>query len=496
MAAHVTRDLKITYDGLLMGSTSDYLIDGPFVETIGPNSAAFEWEVVVSKTSEADFLTAVAALEAKFKLKRKDLLIELGSAARHTFAHSTASGFNSEPSLSKMGSEDDTGLTARFKCGVVVGLPGTNVNTDGRQDSHVLLSKDASGLWTVTIRGTYTGTAAQPSARTVALAAVPVYALTVLPSGSFDPTLLEVEPEDADRVASFTTIWKEVFFNENGSTLDDSGLVDQRLVINKAERSGELSASGDARPAVEYTVAYETNVDRAVHTSLSTVWTGKVYPHLLTQVRTLSGSSRLAVMEADPGFNLAGHRIAAHLRVLVFESSLLFHEVTTTDEIDRGLVDVHVWNGNPYARDVKQGPASHVRTVLQSTVRIGKSGRTSREASSGGATFGPVLFYPPDSGNDQGSSGDAAAPEVTFSTGAELPKEAAGASSFIERRRRREVKNYVLGLATGRIDLGHLLEEVVYTRADDPNSGGGGSGGGGARPAHFLTGTIGAERQE
>jgi hypothetical protein len=455
MAAYVTRDLKITYDDLVMGSTSDYLIDGPFEEKLGVTGATFTWELVISKTTESDYQTAVAALETKAKAVRKLFKVEIGSNTRHSYTHTGSTGFNSNLLVEKLGSDDDTGLSGRFRCSVTIGFPGTNVNADGRQDSSVKLTKGPSGLWVVTATGVYTATTGNSSARAVALAAVPTYILTILPSGSFDQTVLELDVDDADKVANFSTVWKEVFYSETASALDDAGLIDQKLNISVTELAGEFSDPA-ARAPVELLVAYDVAVDRDTYADLRTVWTSRVYPHLVAQAKRVGRSTSLAVLSAEPGYNLAEHRLAATLRCLAFPSGLLEHSVEVEDDIDHGKVAIPVWDGNPFSRDVHQGPAEHTRTVVTSTTRISGGPSTS-------AQIGPSLFYPP--GGVEGQAAGGLGAVLTY------PGEETASSSFIERRKTTRTRNYHLGLSTGSIRLTKTVEIVVSTRADPPEGG-------------------------
>lgn len=449
MSAAVTRDLKVTYAGVVIGSTSDYLVDGAFMLQLTPTSGRFECEVLLALDTESAFQSAEATLVTAWRTPRQRLRIEIGSAERYDFDPSDSTGFDHAPDVEKVQNEEATGTSARYKLKVTWGIQATLVNSDGRAESTTEIAVDASGIRTVRFSGLYTAvstSSAYTQYTTNGDTFVSTYLAALLPGIQTEILTNTSSMTDSLKGCRFERVYREVIAYESTGTLNVAHLRDQRLTVSVSDVGGEDSESGARRPQ-DISVSYSVAVDKATTTDLVTLWTGTIYPHLLAQARAVAATGSVAIMSVDPVYDKPNNRLAATLQVRAFVGSTLEVEIEVEDQIDHGLTDVPVWDDVPFSRDVYGGPQSHTRIIT--TYRLSRQSTASGGSAGGGGGLnlglGGTLFTGPRS-TDHPADGN-----------------------FIERTNMSRRRVMHVGLAN-KVKLLATHEQRVFTRAEKPSA--------------------------
>jgi hypothetical protein len=460
MSAAVTRDLKVTYAGTVIGATSDYLVDGPFVLRIGATRGQFECEVLLSQDTEAAFQTAEATLLTAWRTPRQRLRIEVGSAERYDFDPADSTGFDHEPTVEKVANAEATGTSARYRLSVAWGIQGTLVNSDGRVESSTSISVSPSGVRRITFAGVYTAAGAnsaytQYTGNVATWIAAQLAAL--LPGVTTELLTDESSMTDSGKGCQFSRTYREVIANEAIGTLNVAHLRDQNISIAVSDSGPGDSDTGVRRPT-DVLISYDVWVDKAVTTALPALWAGTIYPNITAQAAAAAGTGALTVIESSPVYDKGENRISATLRCQAYAGSVLQLDIEVEDVIDLGLVDVAVWDDVPFSRDVYRGPQSHMRTVYVS--RLSRTGGNAATVVGASGVVGSPgvknllgVFAIPSGGG--GATGHIPSPDHRVT------------GNFIERQNSRRKKVVVVGFAN-KVKLIDELEVRVYTRAEKP----------------------------
>jgi len=114
---------------------------------------------------------------------------------------------------------------------------------------------------------------------------------------------------------------------------------------------------------------FSATVPLASTRDLAVLWSSEIRPHVLDQIGLISQGVVLGVIREDPTFDPIGNKVEARLVVKIRPATIFFQaRLEVADRVEYGLIFKNVWNGNPFARDRYEGPASWVKTVTRSTV--------------------------------------------------------------------------------------------------------------------------------
>lgn len=394
MTAAVTNELEITYDDFVMGGTTDNLIVGPWRLEWGASKggtfrrAVVEFEVLVSGSSEAAFITARQTLETKLSKPLQKVKVKLGSTTHIDADPASNTGFNAQPKVQDRGDEFDTGRTRLYTVRIEVDLP--TLLDNGLGDFAFEVRFSPAQRRTVTFRGTYNAVGANsaivqfnaqfPTKATAILNALPASPLTGL-SGSnakFE-VVSDLDSIDYDgKTCKFTRVYEEVVFNESVGVLADSQIRSQTLKITRADigpgdapplaaakgSSLFIDASAALRPT-QVTINYEAWI--ATTTGLVSVWNAKIQPYLLQVIATYA-AGLLAIVELTPTFDGPNNRVTAVLRAWAVNARIISAKFAVDDEFDYGVGVDSVWD-DPLAAEVGQG-AAQLRRVVRRTLEV------------------------------------------------------------------------------------------------------------------------------
>lgn len=457
----MSRELSITYGTVTVGGTSDaYHLDGfhRTVTTDGTAQSSIEFDVVVKASSSPSLAQACDRLEKEFRTPRLSLVVAQQGVAILNVAHSAASGgFNTIPSIRKIGDVPDSGRSRRYTMRVEYETPADLVGTPGLRESAVNLQTDAAGIRTVTISGTFTAIPGTTNARSRHDAAIAAHVSSILSGlGVTTSELIEQPVEETDydsKTIQFQRRYRELVYGQGQDAAnDDSDITDQSLVVMQREFSEEASpltpaaanqalAATDPGSQVVPLAIFDLQYEARIRNVAPKAKYDSIRSWLLSQFTSIFSAGRFALtveeVSSDPVTKTL--RVQMTAEGSVRGNRVIRRTVTRTRTNEVGVVFRGAWTGNPLDFYIYRGHDDERRTT---TV-------TERLLSS--------------EGQDQGSS---------------LPVAIGGTGNWISIRRETSSTPIRLGIqGSGRtLDLIDVTTTTVERRGNAISSGGGGLG--------------------
>lgn len=381
----MARLLKISYAGLTLGlgGNASITLTDKYRAAYSYADFTITADVVVRSATRSTFLTAEAALITAFRKPDQDLDVELGGTDRHSFAAASGTGFNARATCEKVGGEEDTANSARYRISVTVQLPADLSGRDGRQSSSVSVDSTPSGKRTVVIEGVYTATSSNPTAMAQYVSVGTTYCDSVITAigGTFD-LLTPVNTgsgfgaaagfsyDDQNRVVRFRRVYEEVIYNEGAGAAQVSGVRQQSLVIERTKPTKSGDPAANSAPLTQARAAYSCSVDKNVNTDLATLWEGTIRPHLVAEIAAAAGGT-VVVVNDTVRYGRSENTISAELDCLVRSTGLIYAKLEFEDVIPAGRQLVPVWSGDPYEVDEYKVPVVWIKTIRRQTVSVG-----------------------------------------------------------------------------------------------------------------------------
>ncbi len=372
----MARTFQVNYGGYVVGLSGDDSEVKPtdkFRMDQDYTTVSCTFEVIVLGASASAFQSAEAALIAAFTKPDQALTVTLGGSTRLTFDPSSNTGFNAQPGIEKLGGVEDTDRSARYRITVAMGLPADLSGKDGRQSSSVAVTVDPAGIKTVTLSGVYTALSSN-SARAQFESAIATYVAAVKSTLSITDWELVGRPTEEDddngKVLRFSRVYRELIHNQGIGTVDVAGIVNDRLRIRRNDgATNDTTELGQTEPLRSLSLSYTCFVDRGTSTDLDGFYESTIRPHLINQATDIAGTG-VIVTDETPTFDIAANRVYVDMRLEADTGTgLLAATVETEDIVSSGEVRFVLWDGNPFRRDVYQGPQSHVRRRRKSILR-------------------------------------------------------------------------------------------------------------------------------
>lgn len=394
----MAKEYAISYAGVTLGgSSSDYHIDGAYTfEQTGVEGGKMigrvSCEVVIAKSpaySEAQFATAVDALEVAFSKPRQDLTVVLGSATLISWSHSSNTGFNARPRCEKIGSPEDTARSRRYRVSVEVDLPADLSGQNGRRDSRVEVHYDPSRIRTVTITGHYTALSGS-SARAQYESASPAYFSSIISGltggGTFEIIEEQVNNDDANKLAEFRIVYREIIYNQTSGGADSTTIVRHTVTFAKVQPSTETYMKNN-RALATIVATYAAHVNKTVSTDLENLWSGTLRNYVIAQFDSIFNATAKGIRTENLSIDKTNNTINCSLEfVAVMRNSDDFLEVSITEAFDEttGFVFTGSYAGNPVGMHVDVGWHTILRITDRRDLVRGKKdvAQTIRPASS------------------------------------------------------------------------------------------------------------------
>lgn len=380
----VTRELEITYGGFVVsGADDNYLLTGRYQQDEGYPTGVLSFTVLCRADTETDFGDKCIALEAAFRKPWQATKVKLGAKTLIDWTHVGNTGYNAQPTIRKIGDDDDSGRARKYAITVTVELPADLAGQSARRYSSVALTTDPSGRRArLEISGRYTALGGL-SARAAYEAAIAAYVSAVQASIPITGAWQKVAPEiatadDQNKNLDFSIAYEEVPAGEA-----DSGLLDVKLSISRSRPAPGDSPGRGTRRLTTFRAVVSGQVPFGL--DARTRWETVTRAWIIGKIRTIFGITTLAIAPDDLDIDHVKNEIHATLTALGPEGGKSL-EYTHTQAItdDKGVTIAPVWNSDPLAAYRFSSPETVVRTTTDVERVLGDEGNPAGGASPGG----------------------------------------------------------------------------------------------------------------
>lgn len=409
MTTTATRSLSIAYGTVTCGgSASPYHIDGGYVWNITPFEASVTWDVIVyGASSAADLESSCKTLEAEFAKRFLRLRVLTESSEVIDWDPSGSSGFLAEPSIRLIPDHPlNTARSRAYRCTVSAQLPA-NDNT-GRRNASIELAIDTGGVFTVTIRGTYTAQAGT-GAKANYDAKIGTFATAILSGfgGSYNLQQETTTEDDQAGLCEFVRVYRQIIFNETAAG-NIAGILAHTVSFDMEQDGPGDTPGGPYGDAVRVQVvraSYAAGVDRRVTTDLQGLWENTLRAYVLSQAESRYAGTVAAVSES-PSFDVTNNQITCSVMLHVVTGAVIEYRVTQRIDAPSGKVIVPLWAGNEHVARVYQGKTRTTRTTsvrVRTTDSIDAVQRAVGQAWVEGSVDADGRYDFPDQGGDRGA---------------------------------------------------------------------------------------------
>ena len=354
---------------LLLNADSEYQLNNRIRINKGYTSIDITFDIFFTSTSEAVFERLASTLEEAFREPRGRFRVVQGSTVLVDLDPVKKSGgntgFNAETNAAKTGEEFDTGRSRQYEVQVIAELPATLPGQKGRRDSTVQIDFDESRKRTVTINGSWTAIDDKDVTENYE-DEIDAYATIVLDAitGTYELIGEQTTRDETDKVINFSRTYLEVVFNQSSGSLDHPAIKNHSISFNRSR-----PAPGDtqeARRMIDVTATFDSAVDINETTNLEQLWKGTIRPHILGQAKSIFAPQATALIDDNVNLDAAGNRISAVLTFQMVDTDgiqILEHRLTQECNEDFGVIQVPVWDGDPYRKHLFSGPRNLTLTT-------------------------------------------------------------------------------------------------------------------------------------
>jgi hypothetical protein len=378
----VARLLKVTYGTLVLGTSqtdASLYLSGVYGLVLSPDRATFTFEVEVSSSTRATFLTAEAALIAAL-VPRKKLEVVLDGTTRHTWdpAATVNTGYDAEPVLTRTSA---TGNSSGWRVAITLALPPSyETAVTGLREASWSYTTTASGVGRLALAGEFAATGSN-SAYAQYVASIDTFEaeVTAITGGTWNRTQPDsVQVNRTNKSCAFQRVLEEILANEGVGTLNVAGLVVRRFVVAREDTPAEGDPEQDVGNVIPVTVELDADVVRSVTTDLASMWTGTVRPRMIEAAAALAGGS--SVLSSVHKLDLHSNRISATVTLLVQAGRFLRYSQVLDDARDEGSILYPVADGSAFGADVYETQPTHLRALTLSYTRRTSGGRNGTQA--------------------------------------------------------------------------------------------------------------------
>lgn len=314
----VNNPFEITYNGTAVGGSSDsYQLNGPYVIDKSYRTLRVIYDVLVVASSAATLRSLSDTLETKFRERDKDLEINTGSTVWSWTAGTDY--FNPVCSVAKSGdSETDRGFSRAYTVVVEAELPSDASGANGLLEIKTNVGFEPSRQKTVTIEGSYTATDSSDSSTNYTdNADSEITTLLTAVDGSATWELVD-EDYGFDRNnanTNFQRQYVELISNQSQGTLDDTDIVDPRIVFS--DLSQHPADSRESLQRLRRVVgSYECFIDIEQTTDLYGTFDSKVRPFILDTFQTNFSPVVFCIEDRRISYDETTKRLSASLQFL------------------------------------------------------------------------------------------------------------------------------------------------------------------------------------
>lgn len=385
MPPAVTKELRVVYGAQTIGGTSDWELDRGLRIFRGYSRSVVEFDAVYSgAATQPAFGLAVRDFEASMRTPRQRLRVLANDGSGDetlldldpVVGAGTNTGFNADPAAQKVGADDDTGRSRRYRCRIEVETPADLAGQSGRRESTIDVEFSASRRRTLTIGGVYTALGAN-GARAQYNASIAAYRTAIVAGlgGNWAAVANRerIATDDADKLCTFSATYREIRQDESTIGLDDPELVDPSLSIRRLDvgpGDSHLKDEPRARRLVTLDATFRSPVDVTAETDLARKWTDDIRQHVLDRISEIFGLAGLAVLEEEVTPDDQENVLEARMRLqgaAAGAGGLVEATESTTIEADEGKLIARTWGPTKrsgYVFDVPAASALLVTTTI------------------------------------------------------------------------------------------------------------------------------------
>lgn len=370
----ITRLNSITYGGFKVGEGTSYDLHG--IHTTEGEYGAYSVSamVVVVGTSESNLLTLVAAIEAAYEVPNEDLTITLNGSNFFVGTHDGNSFMNARPSWRLL----DSHRTNKTRCYriTVSGLqPADESGKGGRRESKVTIDTDDSGVMTLTVEATYTGTTDGNSATDNVTANFGTYvtALQTTAGGTWDATPSQtVDHDDENKVATVRTSYRQLIFAQAAGGTDHASLQGVQYTIRVLrENEPQLTGSG-AVPLTSAEVTFSSFVPQAQTQDLDALVMNTVVPYLKTLVTGSSDVTGTPITATrDYSLDPVNNQISGRVTFILKSAQLVRASLEEIGSRFHGISLPKVFDGGDFSADRWEGPKDWTVRLVYEVIALG-----------------------------------------------------------------------------------------------------------------------------
>lgn len=393
----MARELKVTYGALVM-SAAPYEIDGPWTkEIIDSTSRGLSWRVLVTGGTEAAFKANVDTFEAAFDDRYQDLTAEIGSETMVTAAQGSNTGFLQHPEAVLVDEDAWTARSRIYECSVHWAVPAAD--NGGLRGAQIRVIEDDAGIRTLSISGEYTAMGGNTAVAQMN-SALPTLASTERSSlgGTWDEAVLEYEYDDQNKVATFSRVEVEIIYDQSSGATNHASITRPDIRFSRARVGPGNTPGKGAQARLTISASYSTSIRAGATLNLRSFYEGTIRPYMLSEAKRIFLGGTAAVVSEDPSLDKSGNRIDASFVIEVTAGGSVYsYTATQTLTNEPGTFLVPVWDGNKWAKNKYQGPASATRVTRVSIEhgdlvplhRVTTLGEVSSPSTNGGRPADP-----------------------------------------------------------------------------------------------------------
>lgn len=400
------RTLKIEYGSFTVGAGTEYEIHNKYTQDGNSEMASFSFDVVISRNTQAAFSSATAELEAAFRLPRQGFTITNGTSViknlRDTPGQSNQTfGYNADPNFQKMGEDEDSGLTRKYRCMVSYERPADQPGRAGRRTAAIEVNFEPGRRKVLTVTGRFTSLEGA-SAYSIYISNSPAYFASLQSSlgGTWETVANSerVTTDDTDRNADFQIVFEQLRFNQAQGVVDHPVLKMVRYSFVQSDPApGDSPAGGAVRlQQIQATIKAWVDLDQIagdVAQAIESLWRDTLIPYMTNVIKGTFGVDQVARVDAVVDDEPVDGQISGNLVFLAVAagggSTLEYKETTQITNLT-GVIGIPAWDPNTDAKHVYQGPSNCTRrrTIVTKVLGIVAAADCQASLPAGGTPAG------------------------------------------------------------------------------------------------------------
>lgn len=330
----------------------------------------FSCNFIVKSDSAANLVTACNNLESKFREPFENLTLTFGGAAHYSFSHGNNTCLNSEVSIQKTGSNEDTETSRIYSFSFRAQLPADKSGFNFRRRGDFSIQKDTSERHTVVFSLEYT---ASPSPSKTSEENFDDFAetyatgvLTSLLSGkSFELIKVQKNTDHEQKITTGSLVYQEIFEAQDASATDNAKIKNQvvNYSLSRSQKIGVSSGGYIAIPQTIVNISYNAELVKSQFSSNDEVhafWNNTLKTHVVNRAITnlnlenVSDKIGISFIILDDNFRFDPSTYKLSASIVFLAPNSLSAIIELREEIreswDSGIITRKLWDGEDFTK--------------------------------------------------------------------------------------------------------------------------------------------------